>query len=523
MSQKNGAFLQYNNWALTNYPLINKSRKARERDRMKRICSLLLTLTLVLGLCACEQKAEATWQEQYDLGIRYLAEENYEEAIIAFMAAIEIDPSNSDGYLKLAEAYIELDDLEQAAQVLRDGWEHCPDNAQEFEDVLRELGYRIDDNGALVSLQELEETAFSAYREILDTLYYGILDQWAKIDYEFPTEMISYMWYFYPVKSLSDAGYALLDLNGDDVPELITGVVSDNDWGSAGGMIYDLYTYNDGEVIHLASSGERDRYYLCEDAVISNEGSSGAADSSSRFYELLPDSTALHLIEMIRYYGVDTPDEPYYYSDKDVYDIGEMDHIALTDAEEVLSKYKGASLTLIQFDQYTPDEEREVPASVSPNATSELFPVDYLGMTTGELADLLGDDFRYRDGWFLGAAKPVYYADNRVPYIFYFRDLEWSGIAGGDEVIIIVQYTVSESSDSCELAPGVPARATYAQLSELNFEGYFYGEGDEWMQDMSETGLYQLQYDISTTIGYYWFDHKDPYTTPAEVVMIFRF
>ena len=489
---------------------------------MKRIGSLLLTLALVLGLCACGQKAETTWQEQYDLGMRYLSEGNYEEAIIAFTAAIEIDPNNSDGYLKLAEVYTELDDPEQAAQVLHDGWEHCQDHAQAFEDALRELGYRIDDNGALVSLQKLEEIAFSAYQEILDILYYGILDQWAGIDYESPPEMISYMWYFCPVQSLSDAGYALLDLNDDAIPELITSIVSDDDWGSAGGMIYDLYTYSDGDIIHLASNGERDRYYLCEDAVISNEGSSGAADSSSRFYELLPDSTALHLIEMVRYYGIDTPDEPYYHSERDVYDIGEMDHITLSDAEKISGKYTGTSLTLIPFDQYTPNEERDIPASVSPDTTPELLPVDYLGMTTGELSDMLGDDFRYGDGWFLGAAKPVYYADNRVPFIFYFRDLEWSGIAGGDEVIIIVQYAVSGSSDSSEVAPGVPARATCAQLSELNFEGHFYGEGDEWMQDMGETGLYRLQYDEFTSISYYWFDHKDPYTTPAEMVMISR-
>ena len=61
---------------------------------MKRICSLLLTLALVLGLCVCGQKAGTTptWQEQYDLGIRYLSEGNYQEAILAFTAAIEIDP-----------------------------------------------------------------------------------------------------------------------------------------------------------------------------------------------------------------------------------------------------------------------------------------------------------------------------------------------------------------------------------------------------------------------------------------------
>ena len=53
---------------------------------LKRIISLFLALTLVL--CACGKKTEntTTWQEQYDLGVRYLSEGNYEQAILAFEA-----------------------------------------------------------------------------------------------------------------------------------------------------------------------------------------------------------------------------------------------------------------------------------------------------------------------------------------------------------------------------------------------------------------------------------------------------
>ena len=37
---------------------------------MRRICSWFLTIVLVLGLGACRQSAEATWQEQYGVGVR---------------------------------------------------------------------------------------------------------------------------------------------------------------------------------------------------------------------------------------------------------------------------------------------------------------------------------------------------------------------------------------------------------------------------------------------------------------------
>ena len=90
---------------------------------MKRICGLLLTLALVLGLCACGQKAETTptWQEQYDLGVKYLSEGNYQEAIIAFTAAIEIDPKQPEAYIGLADVYTAQGDTDAAKKALEDG------------------------------------------------------------------------------------------------------------------------------------------------------------------------------------------------------------------------------------------------------------------------------------------------------------------------------------------------------------------------------------------------------------------
>ena len=69
---------------------------------MKRLTSILLTVCLLL--CACGN-AQATWQEQYDLGAKYLSEGNYPEAILAFTAAIEIDPKRPEGYTGRGDAY----------------------------------------------------------------------------------------------------------------------------------------------------------------------------------------------------------------------------------------------------------------------------------------------------------------------------------------------------------------------------------------------------------------------------------
>ena len=94
---------------------------------MKRLCSLLLTLALVLGLCACGQDAAAAWQEQYDLGVKYLSEGNYEEAVIAFTAAIEIDPKRPEAYLKAAEAYEGMGDRDAARAILEQGYQATGD------------------------------------------------------------------------------------------------------------------------------------------------------------------------------------------------------------------------------------------------------------------------------------------------------------------------------------------------------------------------------------------------------------
>lgn len=80
---------------------------------MKRIYALILALCLSLSLVGCGQKVTApTWQEQYDLGIRYLSEGNYEEAIIAFTAAIEIEPKQASAYVGRGDAYAGIDGTE---------------------------------------------------------------------------------------------------------------------------------------------------------------------------------------------------------------------------------------------------------------------------------------------------------------------------------------------------------------------------------------------------------------------------
>ncbi|MCD7751917.1 MAG: tetratricopeptide repeat protein [Lachnospiraceae bacterium] len=97
---------------------------------MKKIQSAFIVLIVMFILAACSGKETAAWQEQYDLGMQYLTEGDYEAAIVAFTAAIEIDSKDIQAYTGLAQAYIGMNDYESAAVTAGQGAEAIKDAVQ---------------------------------------------------------------------------------------------------------------------------------------------------------------------------------------------------------------------------------------------------------------------------------------------------------------------------------------------------------------------------------------------------------
>lgn len=124
------------------------------------------------------------------------------------------------------------------------------------------------------------------YKEILNMFSSNISNSWYEnnnINYGYGIENIginsvSYMWQqYYGNLSSSEVGYSFIDLNNDGVDELLISPVEQfNDSRSKERCILDLYTIIDGEVVHLASSGERSRYFIGNDYTICHHGSGGA-------------------------------------------------------------------------------------------------------------------------------------------------------------------------------------------------------------------------------------------------------
>lgn len=59
---------------------------------------------------------------QLELGQKYLEELDYEQAIIAFTKAIEIDPNCLNAYLGMADVYADMENMEVAVAILEEGY-----------------------------------------------------------------------------------------------------------------------------------------------------------------------------------------------------------------------------------------------------------------------------------------------------------------------------------------------------------------------------------------------------------------
>lgn len=74
---------------------------------------------------------------QLDLGQKYIEECDYEQAIVAFNRAIEIDERCAEAYIGLAETYIRMGEFDKALEVAKKGYEMTGDTGlQEYIDMI---------------------------------------------------------------------------------------------------------------------------------------------------------------------------------------------------------------------------------------------------------------------------------------------------------------------------------------------------------------------------------------------------
>ena len=141
---------------------------------MKKIKLLFILALVGMLLIGCKGKAERV-QEQLDLGSKYMAELDYESAILALNKAIKIDPKNVDAYKMLAEVYEKsgrLDDARATLEKVLDLDDLSSENKDEINDRIKNLDF-------LVMISKLpgeydEPTALELSNTGSNDIYYSI-------------------------------------------------------------------------------------------------------------------------------------------------------------------------------------------------------------------------------------------------------------------------------------------------------------------------------------------------------------
>ncbi len=98
---------------------------------------LIAIAAIVTTVGLTGQSKDRKLQTQLDLGNKYLTEGQYEDAVVAFEAAISIEPKTPEAYKGLAEAYEAMGDYEAAKKALQRGIEATADVMEIYKVIIR--------------------------------------------------------------------------------------------------------------------------------------------------------------------------------------------------------------------------------------------------------------------------------------------------------------------------------------------------------------------------------------------------
>ena len=140
-------------------------------------------------------------------------------------------------------------------------------------------------------------------------------------------------------------GWLLRDLDGDGIPELLLGA----DWGDGHSVIFNIYRLDGAKAVRVVDGWNRNRWYLCTDGSLANEGSSSAFESSYSYYRYT--SGELQHLETLLYLDGGSGGSPWRYSATADHYVSSGDFRSVTEAEAtaVMDKYTHETLILTPF------------------------------------------------------------------------------------------------------------------------------------------------------------------------------
>ena len=94
---------------------------------------VILAAVIIAGVLVMKkQKTKKQYQETVSNADKYLEDMDYEKAEDSYLEAIKLDPKEKETYITLADLYMEQDEPNKAAQILKIGLKHVDkkDNAE---------------------------------------------------------------------------------------------------------------------------------------------------------------------------------------------------------------------------------------------------------------------------------------------------------------------------------------------------------------------------------------------------------
>ena len=140
-------------------------------------------------------------------------------------------------------------------------------------------------------------------------------------------------------------GWLLRDLDGDGIPELLLGA----NWDEGHTVISNIYRSGGTRAVRVVNGWNRNRWYLCTDGSLANEGSSSAFESSYSYYRYT--SGELQHLETLLYLDDGSGGSPWRYSVTTDQYVNSGDFHSVTEAEAtaVMDKYTHETLAFTPF------------------------------------------------------------------------------------------------------------------------------------------------------------------------------
>jgi tetratricopeptide (TPR) repeat protein len=116
----------------------NKKLMSKKKIIISCVAVIALISIIAVVMIVNNNKSYNDLQKLLDLGNKYIAELNYEQAIVAFRNAIDIDPKCEEAYKALVDIYVEIEDYDSALEILQMAVENV-DNTEYFAERIIEV------------------------------------------------------------------------------------------------------------------------------------------------------------------------------------------------------------------------------------------------------------------------------------------------------------------------------------------------------------------------------------------------